>query len=449
MDRLDFLRQSTFLSIGGLLIPSTIFFPSCRKVDLYEDVKYDGKVLIIGAGAAGLYAAYILKSKGIDFEIIEAAATYGGRMGRLDGFSDYPIDLGAQWLHGRNSILGDLVKKTDVKITLDDSDEYFWINGQMTQELPKNIIELFERENNVPDVSFADFAQQENFGDEYNYIVEAIAGDSGASASKISAYWKVQEEQKWVSGDQDFKFESTFFDLIDTHIASSVKDKISLNTVVSSIDYSSDTIVVTDSNNNTYTADKVIVTVPITVLKSNDIEFIPTLPTEKTEAFAKIGMEAGMKVFLKFSTKFYNDNIIGGSTCAAYADDLVGKTGSDNVLLAFVMGEQAEALTLLGSDAAITNALLQELDTMFEGQASATFIDSHVQNWTTNPFVRGAYSYSTVGIGNAREIAAQSVNDKLFFAGEAMNINGHHQTVHGAVETGYREVINILKSVEK
>lgn len=449
MDRRDFLRQSTFLSIGGLLIPSTILFPSCRKDNLYEDVKYDGKVLIIGAGAAGLYAAYILKSKGIDFEIIEAAATHGGRMGRLDSFADYPIDLGAQWLHGRNSILGDLVKKTNTKITLDDSDEYFWFNGQMVQELPKDIIELFSREDNIPDVSFADFAQQENFGDEYNYIVEAIAGDSGASASEISAQWKIKEEEGWVSGDQDFKFQDTFFDLIDTQIANGVKDKITLNTVVSSIDYSNDTIVVTDSNNNTYTADKVIITVPITVLKSNDIEFIPALPTEKTDAFSKIGMEAGMKVFLKFNTKFYNDNVIGGSTCAAYADDLVGKTGSDNVLLAFVMGKQAEALTSLGSDAAITNALLQELDSMFDGQASASFIDSHVQNWTTNPYVRGAYSYSTIGMGNAREIAAQPINDKLFFAGEAMNINGHHQTVHGAVETGYREVINILKTVEK
>jgi len=41
------------------------------------------------------------------------------------------------------------------------------------------------------------------------------------------------------------------------------------------------------------------------------------------------------------------------------------------------------------------------------------------------------------------------VNDKIFFAGEAMNLNGHHQTVQGAMETGYREVINILNSIKK
>jgi len=113
------------------------------------------------------------------------------------------------------------------------------------------------------------------------------------------------------------------------------------------------------------------------------------------------------------------------------------------------MGTQAEYLTSLGSDAAITAALLQELDTMYNGQATASFISAHVENWTTHQFIRGAYSYSTIGMGDARQIAAKSVDKKLYFAGEAMNTSGHHQTVHGALETGYREVINILNDIKK
>ena len=73
MDRRNFIKQSTLLSIGGLLIPST-FFSACRKETLFEDINYDGKVIIVGAGAAGLYAAYILKSKGINFQILEASS---------------------------------------------------------------------------------------------------------------------------------------------------------------------------------------------------------------------------------------------------------------------------------------------------------------------------------------------------------------------------------------
>jgi lysine-specific histone demethylase 1B len=446
MDRRHFIKQSTLLSIGGLLIPSTLL-AACRKETLFEDVNYDGKVIIIGAGAAGLYAAYILKSKGIDFQLLEASSTHGGRLGKLTGFANFPIDTGAQWLHGKNSILGDLIKKSKTNITLDDSETKFWFNNQLVISLPQET-DIFEGDN-LPDISFEDYALQNGLGNEYKYIVENIAGDQGAAASRLSVFGNNKDEENWSAGDDDFKFEETFFDLIDTQIANQVKDYILLNTVVSKIDYSQSTILITDSNNNTFNADKVIITVPIPILKSADIQFTPALPDEKTAAFAKIGMDAGMKVFLKFSNKFFDQNIIGGSVCAAYADDSIGKAQNDNILLAFIMGEQAEYLTSLGSDAAITNALIQELDIMYNGQASASFIASHVENWTTNPYIKGAYSYSTIGMGDARKIASQALSEKLYFAGEAMNTNGHHQTVHGAVETGYREVINILTDIKK
>jgi lysine-specific histone demethylase 1B len=130
MNRRQFLKQSTLLSIGGLLIPSSLL-AACRKETLFEDVTYNGKVIIIGAGAAGLYAAYMLKSKGIDFQLLEASSTYGGRLGKLTGFANFPIDTGAQWLHGKNSILGDLIKKSKTNITLDDSETRYWFNNQL------------------------------------------------------------------------------------------------------------------------------------------------------------------------------------------------------------------------------------------------------------------------------------------------------------------------------
>ncbi|MFN8711450.1 MAG: flavin monoamine oxidase family protein [Bacteroidota bacterium] len=446
MDRKNFLKQSALVSLGGLLFPSSIL-SSCRKKSLFEDQNYDGKVIIIGAGAAGLYAGYILKSKGIDFTILEASNTHGGRMGKLSGFADYDIDTGAQWLHGNNNILGDLIKKTNTPVTLDLSEYAYWFNGQLVSELPEDPF-IFEGEN-LPDVSFKDYAHQQGFGSEYDTIIEAIAGDQGASASLLSAYWNKKEEENWVSGDDDFKFSATYFDFIDAHIARPVIDKVVLNTPITGINYAGEKIQLTDASSNQWIADKVIVTVPISILKLNEISFTPALPAAKTEAFSKIGMGPGMKVFLKFSTKFFEPILIGGTICAAYIDDSVGKTTSDNILLAFVMGDQAAYLHALGSDNAITTALLQELDSVYSGQATASFLASSVHDYTSKPFIKGAYGYSTVGMNDARAVAAQPVNDKLFFAGEAMNINGHHQTVQGAVESGYKAVIDLLKSVEK
>lgn len=430
------------------LMSSSLLPTSFRKKDLFEKSNFSGKVLIIGAGAAGLYAAYQLKCKGIEFEILEASNNIGGRLGRLDGFADYPVDLGAQWLHGKNNVLGDLIKKTGMEISKDRSDMMYWFQQKMQNDVPGDIGDIFKEKKDLPDLSFADYAHQNGYGSEYDFIVEAIAGDQGADASLLSVSENIREEENWSSGNTDYKFEQTFFDLFGQHIIPLVEENVRLNSVVSQINYKNDTITVTDKAGIVHNADKVIISVPITVLQDGDIDFSPSLPSEKTTAFGKIGMGAGMKVFLKFSEEFYDENILGGKICAAYANEKVGKVGNDNVLLAFVMGEQAEALTALGSDQAITQTLLEELDGMYSGQASRFFVDAHVHDWTSTPYVRGAYSYSKVGIGNARTVAAQSVDDKLFFAGEAMNLNGHHQTVHGAAETGYNQVVKILKSAE-
>jgi monoamine oxidase len=442
LDRRKFLKQSALFSVGGLFIPSA--FISSFKNDTES---FHGKVVVVGAGASGLYAGYILKEKGIDVEILEAGSNYGGRLAKLEGFASFPIDLGAQWLHGKNNMLGKLIAETNTKITIDKSDVVYWFNNKLSKKLPKKI-DIFEGKN-LPDISFKDYALKKGLGNEYQYIVESLAGDYGAAASRLSVYYTNLEEENWNSGDDDFKFEETYFDLIDKQIAYKVKDNIRLNTVVSKIDYSTDKMVITDSKRNEYIADKIILTVPISILKSNDIQFFPELPVEKTHAFSKIGMDAGIKVFLKFSHKFYHPNIIGGAVCATYFDDSIGKRQHDNILTAFVIGEQAENLGALMDENEIISSLLQELDLMYEGQASKYFMAAHVQNWTHNPYIKGAYSYSTINMGDARKIAAQSVDKKLYFAGEAMSLNGNHQTVHGAVETGYSVVRNLLDELKK
>lgn len=443
MIRRKFLIQASKYSLGAL--PLSWWLQSCTKEEILPDVDFDGKVLIIGAGAAGLHAGYLLQSKNIDFEILEADTRYGGRLGRLDGFTDYPIDTGAQWLHGKKSELGELIESDGIKIALNDSEYTYWFEDQLVKNLPQDPF-IFER-GNLPDMSFLDYAHDQGLSTDYDAIIEGIAGDQGAAASRLSAYWNAKEEENWSSGDEDYKFEETFYDVIDQQYAQPILEKIITSWEVKSIDYNGDSIVVTDSKGAQKIADRLIITVPITILQKQLIEFSPSLPAEKINAFQKIGMDAGMKVFLKFQSKFYDDAILGGTTCAAYEMDTPGKITNEHVLLAFVMGTQAEMLSALGSDELITQALLKELDEMYGGQATSQFIASSVHDWTTHPYIQGAYSYSTVGMGNSRLIAAQPVANRLFFAGEAMNLKGHHQTVHGALESGFTAVKDLLETL--
>ena len=64
-----------------------------------DDNAVPSSVLIIGAGVAGLTAGHILEQHGISLEILEASETFGGRLKKTDDFADFPIDLGAEWIH--------------------------------------------------------------------------------------------------------------------------------------------------------------------------------------------------------------------------------------------------------------------------------------------------------------------------------------------------------------
>jgi monoamine oxidase len=105
---------------GGLVLPTLI--TRCSPNDPGPEISYDGTVAIIGAGASGMYAADILRSKGVTVKVFEATDQIGGRIKSLrnqstDKYplipklgSDFPLELGAQTYMGTDSILGGVVK---------------------------------------------------------------------------------------------------------------------------------------------------------------------------------------------------------------------------------------------------------------------------------------------------------------------------------------------------
>jgi monoamine oxidase len=105
---------------AGMILPSLL--ASCQKDDPGPEVPYDGNIIIIGAGAAGLYAADILRIKGINVTVLEASSQPGGRVRSLRNqtdvqyqtFSnasqaDFPIELGAEIIYGSDSSWGKII----------------------------------------------------------------------------------------------------------------------------------------------------------------------------------------------------------------------------------------------------------------------------------------------------------------------------------------------------
>ncbi|MEL7340611.1 MAG: FAD-dependent oxidoreductase, partial [Bacteroidota bacterium] len=91
---------------------SSCFQWAARAVDklpeqtaLDKSYQYEGKVIIVGAGGSGLAAAKILERNQIDYLILEATNRYGGRLKKDTSLADFPIDLGAEWIHSNPKVL--------------------------------------------------------------------------------------------------------------------------------------------------------------------------------------------------------------------------------------------------------------------------------------------------------------------------------------------------------
>jgi len=449
MKRRSFIKKS---SLGASALSVLPYWLSGCKKDELGTFPEGFKIIVVGAGAAGLYAAKKMKEQGAQVQILEASGLIGGRIRKNEDFADFPIDLGAEWIHGNKSLSHQLAQDSGFQFFEDQGEEAFLVNGQIQSNYSSSILENItgildgDVGYNGPDISILQYAQQQGMASQDFGILEYIAGEFGTSAESLSLLHTQREGEAWSSGNKDFKFKRTYFDLLNEVIAPSVLEHVQFNSPVTSINYSAEKVVVTIENGDTFEADRVLITASLAVLKSGIISFSPALPTAKQQAIQSIGMDTGMKILLKFSQDFWSEtSLIGADNAPVYWNTSYEKNGSDHVLSAFVMGNKAAQLTALGQDAIST--LLGELDAVYNGQATATYLEGLIMDWGQEPYIRGAYSYSSLGIGNQRTVLAESIDNKVHFAGEATATNGHFQTVQGALESGEREFLAMLESV--
>ena len=178
------------------------------------------------------------------------------------------------------------------------------------------------------------------------------------------------------------------------------------------------------------------------------ISFSPALPNDKIDAINSVEMSDGLKVYLKFSERFYPDLLAMGGLSEfmndgrLYFDVAFKKNTNEYVLGLFNVGGKAHELTSLESDQEIIDTALAELDEVFDGKASQFFIEGLVQNWSKDPFVQGAYSFYGDEYSDLIPRISEPVDSKVHFAGEVLNIE-EWSTVHGAGFNG-REVAETI-----
>ncbi|WP_431158615.1 flavin monoamine oxidase family protein [Winogradskyella poriferorum] len=399
MTRKDFIRACGLL---GISLPFSPVINACKSSD-DNDVSTNNtsassieKVIIVGAGVAGMTAGYLLNQQGIDFQIIEASPNYGGRIKHTRSFSNFPISLGGEWIHVDRSILEEAVNDSSIDVSME------------TQ----------------PYVS----------ADQYGYYDGNELSISNLGASGVS------EDLKFVG--------SSWLDFFETYILPSVENKIIYNTPIQSIDYSGASIIATSNGNNTFTADRIIVTVPLKMIQNNTINFNPELSSSRQNAISSLNVWSGFKAFFKFDTKFYPtflefEDSANSQGQRLYYDASYAQNTTDNILGLFSVGQQAEVYQAL-SETAQRDYILDELDTVFgNNMATDNYIDHVVQNWNDEPFIGGAYMTDQENWQLVRRIG-RSVDDKLFFAGCAYTTGEDWSSVHTAIRSAVRAIEELV-----
>jgi len=390
MKRKEFLNNLILASIGASFLPL-----ACKSNNFIEYNQtlpnFKGKVIIVGAGVSGLFAGYLLKKHNIDFEILEASSLYGGRVKKDISLSDFPIDLGAEWIHDDPSVLSEITGINSLEDKVDT-----------IKYKPKSI---------------------------YTYHGKKLRKNN----------WS-----RFFYSDHKFK-NSSWFDFLENYIVPSIRDRIILNKPIKSIDYSSNKIILTDNEGNTYICNKVLVTVPINILKSNYINFSPAISSHKRKIIDSVYMPDGLKVFIKFSKQFYPDilfteGLLSGvsSQDKLFYNAAYGKDTSDNILGLFTVGKKSSIYTELDSEEDILKKILLELDEIFDGKASKYYMNHIIQNWSKEPFIRGSYSMTYPDLNQLNPL-----NNRVYFAGEAF-AKENPSTVIGAAESAHYAINKML-----
>lgn len=433
-----------------------ILFSSCKKNLLENKNSFQGEVLIVGAGIAGLYTAKLLKEAGIRFTILEASDRVGGRIHSHQGFADFDVELGAEEIWGSNSIWFDFIKSNGATFIDQGGDPFYFFNGSIKDQIGATQNTFFNVMNDIiagikdytgSDVTAEAFANLSGISDNVLHLFNAqVANAFGTCDEKIGMHGLRNIEEKRTSGTQKHLVKNFGLSALIELALSDIISQVQLNTIVAEIDYSGAKINVTDSNGNVYSADQIIITVPLGVLKNNDISFIPELPVSHTYAMQQIGFDQGLKIVLEFDERVWPSNmgkVFGPGLVPEFSVTSAIERGTSNRwLTAFVNGANAEALTAMNDN--MIPHILGEVDQIL-GDVSSHYVSHLIRDWGNDPFYRGVMSYDKPGTGNARTTLSQPVANKIRFAGEAVHAGGHQGTVHGAMESALQAVLNLVK----
>lgn len=425
-------------------------------------------IIVIGAGISGLACAHELDRGGEEVIVLEARDRPGGRCWTDRERFSVPVDLGASWIHGHryNPLMHwarryacDIVETNYAKCAFYDGSgklggevkkEALAFSGQLEQWCERL---CYKHPHSRPDLSVAAaMAQDIDRGGQridlkdkriFDWSLYAKGLEEGIDLGKISL--RYYEDDEPFEGS-DYIMGRGYVELIE---AIEYDLDVRYGRRVTSVDYQHEgRCVVRTANGEEFVASKVVCTLPLGVLKQNEVIFEPPLPAEKEQAIQGLGVGLLNKIVVEFRRAFWGDETVFAKLSGPYRHagwmlNLEPVTKAP-ILVGFVAGEDARMEDQ--EDEAILDLFLGDLEACF-GDAVARVKSFAVTRWHEDAFSRGSYAYIPVGSsGHFYDVMAENVRGQVHFAGEATH-RDHPGTVHGALMSGVRVADHILRGV--
>ncbi|HUI40385.1 MAG TPA: NAD(P)/FAD-dependent oxidoreductase [Terriglobia bacterium] len=447
-------------------------------------------ILVVGAGVAGLAAAQVLSAAGAQVRVLEARDRIGGRIHTmLDPALPVPVELGAEFVHGRPPELFEIAQAAGLATTEMPQNHRTLDDGKPGEE-----DEVFSRMDRIlsrladpslSDQTFSEFLSALEVDVEAaRWATAYVEGFNAARADRIGTRALGQEMRaaELIDGEQAYRFARGYQQLPQRlwDQCAARAAALQLGAVVTEVRWQRGRVEVAvraaggdpedSSSAATFPADRAIVTVPLGVLQapesaSGAIRFSPD-PAGLQPALRRLEMGHAQRVTLAFRSSLRAEYPQLDQPGFIHSDDDAfptwwsGLRASDSsrdsapnpnapcVLTGWAGGPKAERLSALSEAALIEHALdaLARLAGASTQAVAAHLERGYSHNWSLDPFARGAYSYARVGGLEARRALATPLASTLYFAGEATNTEGHSATVHGALASGRRAAREILAS---
>ncbi|KAI9737630.1 MAG: hypothetical protein M1818_005634 [Claussenomyces sp. TS43310] len=447
------------------------------------------KAIIVGAGISGLRAASVLQRHGVHVTILEGRPDrIGGRIYTKRQQGKAVQDIGAAWMHetSQNKLV-QLIPKLNIEYYYDDGTPlYYTRDGRAGSQFKAKKVadefadycEWFYTEHpDAPDRSVKDFV--EDFVNTHPLItsderlwapqatreVELWIGTSLEEASSKHLSYFVTERNLYMKGGYDKIVDWTARPLLQD------LETIRLGELVKDIqwDVHDESVVVHSVNggqSNSYTADAVIVTVPLGVLRRNMITFDPPLPLAIQTGIKSFSYGALGKVFVEFSEVFWskdNDQFVYYPSPLPAADTPLDESSilsyatvtSNLWIMSGTKGlciQISEPLTQRVESTTSPSALYAFFEPLFRLLRTEPYkvlpplVSIETTHWTQDPLAGfGTYSVEKSGDEPAKLIEALNEHrrSRLQFAGEHCTVVGNG-CVHGAFETGEVAARNLL-----